>query len=291
MSPVDSGFINYITTSRAFIAPVVEQAVASLCIPSGARVLDMGTGGGGALPPLARAAGRTGSVLGVDQEPKLAAMASDYAAQEGLADQVTVRVGDIVEVLAEAAAAPENAFDAIWASDVIVPGIVDKPSDIVRQLFHAVRPGGIVALFIPNQQRATFMSGDSRPLERLIRNAAEIGSEPTKGPEHDERHPAWLMDAGFDDVSLRVYPRVGFPIDADPSIREILESFVLPALREDAELYGAQAGLSAAELDKVRRLLTPGDPRCVIDEPGYFVMLPTILATGRRPAEKTDAAT
>lgn len=292
MTSLEASFVTYLTTARDFLAPVVEQAVASLDLVAGARVLDVGTGGGGALPPLVRAVGTAGNVLAIDLQPEVVTIASNYAEKAGIADQVTIQVGDVVDVLADAATAPEKAFDAIWAADVIlpgtpgvpgIPGAFEEPADIVRQMIQAVRPGGIVALFYSNHDRAMFMPGDSRCLERSVRNAAEFHEGEFDGLRHDERYPAWLMNAGFDDVSLRMYPRVGFPIDSDPTIRPLLESFVWPGLRETATVSGALAGLSEEEVDKFQRLLTPGDPLYVLDDPGYFIAFPTILATGRRP--------
>jgi hypothetical protein len=43
--------------------------------------------------------------------------------------------------------------------------------------------------------------------------------------------------------------------------------------------------LNPAELSEVERLLTSGSPQYIVDEPGFFVMHPTILATGRRASE------
>lgn len=68
-------------------------------------------------------------------------------------------------------------------------------------------------------------------------------------------------------------------------MRPYLESTVWPELRESAAAHGAAAGLSTADLHDLRHLLTPGDPGYVIDEPGYFVVHPTLLATGKRPVE------
>lgn len=45
---------------------------------------------------------------------------------------------------------------------------------------------------------------------------------------------------------------------------------------------GADVGIAADELEDVLQLLTPGHPRYVADEPGYYVIHPTVLATGRR---------
>jgi hypothetical protein len=151
---LDPGLAGYLTTNRDFVDTAVAQAVAALDLPARGRVLDMGTGAGGAIPHLVRAVGPSGQVLAVDLNPAVAA--------------------------------------------------------------------------------------------------------------------------------LRVFPRVGFPVDADPTVRPYLESAVWPELRESAARCGTQVGLTAAELSEVERLLTPGNPQYIVDEPGFFVMHPTILATGRR---------
>ncbi len=282
MISIDPSFLAYLTTNRYFAAPAIESAIVSLNLAAGARVLDAGTGAGAALPPLARAVGTTGSVLAVDSHPTSVALASDYAEQTGIADRVTVQLGDITEVLADAAT--EKAFDAIWAHDVVYSIYVEEPADVVRQMVQALRPGGVVALFYSNYYHATFLPGHSR-LERSLYTASEIRwGLPTDGPRHKGRHLAWLQAADLDDVSLTVCPRVCFPVDADPTLRPYLELAIWPEMRDNAVTHGAAAGLSTAELDEVQRLLTPGDPHYVLDEPGYFLVLPATLATGRRPA-------
>ncbi|MCT2587194.1 hypothetical protein [Actinophytocola gossypii] len=77
-------------------------------------------------------------------------------------------------------------------------------------------------------------------------------------------------------VAPAVERRVGFPVDADPSVRPYLGSAVWPELRRSA------AGMSDADIAEAIELLTPGSPRYVLDDPGYYLVHPTILATGRR---------
>ncbi|MDQ3761421.1 MAG: class I SAM-dependent methyltransferase [Actinomycetota bacterium] len=283
MASIDSSFLAQLTIGREFYAPAVERAVASLNLAAGARVLDAGTGGGGAIPPLARAVGATGSVLAVDRDPTLAALASDYAKEAENADRVTVQVGDIIKVLADASTAPENSFDAIWAADVVYPVYFAEPADVIRQMAQALRPGGIIALFYPKHNYATFLPGYPL-LEHGLLTASEISwGAPVDGPRHRERHLSWLLDADLEDVSLKVFPQAYFPVGTNSTARQFLELGVWPILRENAVNFGAEAGLSTEDVDKVQRLLTPGDPHYVLDEPGYFIVLPATLSTGKRP--------
>lgn len=279
-----SAYQVYLTDSRCLSAPSVESAIASLNLAVGARVLDAGTGSGAALSLLARAVGTTGSVLAVDNDPTAVAHASDYVEQAGIADRVTVQLGDMVEVLADAATAPEKAFDAIWAQDAIFSVYVEEPADVIRQMAQILRPGGIVALLYSNFYSSTFLPGHSR-LERCLHATTEMRTGiVTDGPRHKGRQLAWLQAAGLDNVSLTAYPRVCFPLDSDPTIRRYLEQAAWPPMRKNAVTYGAAVGLSTAEVDEIQRLLTPGDPYYVLDEPGYYLILPVTLATGRRPA-------
>lgn len=285
MTSIDSSLLALLTTSRDFFAPTVARAIASLHLADSARILDAGTGAGGALRPLAQAVGANGSVLAVDRDPTLVDVARDYIEETETADRVTVEAGDLIEVLADAATAQEKAFDMIWAADVIYPVYFAEPADVVQRMAQALRPGGVVALFYPKYHYATFLPGHPR-LERGLLTASEIDwGSPVDGPRHRERHLAWLMAAGLEDVHLSVFPRVCFPVDTDSTARPFLELGAWPMLLNCAVTHGVEAGLSTEDVDEIRRILTPGDPHYVLKEPGYFLVFPATLSVGRLPAE------
>jgi SAM-dependent methyltransferase len=264
----------YLHTNREFVAPAVEEAVRSLRVPDGARVLDAGTGAGGGLVALANAAADV-RVLAVDLNPAVIELAAEHATRSDVHSGVTYRTANLLDVTAEAT------FDVIWASDLVWPGNFDDPADTVRRLAAALTPDGVLALFYSNYYQSMFLPGHSR-LERALRTASELRwGLPGDGPTHYERHVAWLVAAGLN-VELRVFPRIGFPVDADPSVRPYLESAVWPELRRSAASHGRAAGMSDADIATATELLTPGGPRYVLDDPGYYLVHPTILATGRR---------
>ncbi|OKK02977.1 SAM-dependent methyltransferase [Streptomyces sp. CB02400] len=281
MANVDeAGLITYLRTNRAFMAPVVEQAVGLLGLQGRHRILDVGTGAGGGLVALARAAGEQARVLGVDRNESALALALRHAEEENVLDQVHTETADLLQVAAKASG--EDRFDAIWASDVIWPGNVEDPATAVARLAGALSPDGVLALFTSNYYSSTFLPGHAR-LERQLLTASELDwGIPADGPEHYARHVHWMTAAGLRDVQLHVLPRVGFPADADPTVRPYLEKVVWPQLLAGARARGKEAGMTKEDIARAEALLTPGRPEYVVDEPGYYLIHPTLLVTGRR---------
>ncbi|WP_017543649.1 SAM-dependent methyltransferase [Nocardiopsis prasina] len=280
----ENGLVPYLLANRAFVAPAVEQAVGAMDLPGRTRLLDAGTGAGGGLVALARAADPRARVLAVDRNPDVLALAREHAQAEGVSDRVEVRAADLVEVLDEAADSGEG-FDAIWASDVVWPGNFDDPGALVARAAHALSPGGVLGLFTSNYYQAMFLPGHSR-LERAARTASELNwGIPSGGPAHYERHAAWLTAAGLLDVRVSVFARVGSPVDADPSVRPYLENAVWPELRESVVKRGTDAGLTRDEVAEAERLMTPGHPDYIVDSAGYYMVHPTLLALGRRSSD------
>lgn len=274
MTGLDPGLAGYLLTNRDFCAPAVAQAVAVLELPRGARILDAGTGAGGALRPLAAAAGHAGSVLGVDLNPAVVALANRHAGE--LAE---LRAADLLDVLAT------EEFDAIWASDVVWPGNFDDPGAVVAAMMAALRPGGTVALLSSGYYRATFLPGHAR-LELLVRVASFLRWRlPPDGPHHHDRHVAWLLAAGAADPDVHVFPRIGYPAAA--AVTAYLEGTVWPEMRRSATERGGDVGLTDDDLARLAALTTPGSPVYVVDEPGFHVVQPAVLTTGRRRRGRT----
>ncbi|MDE1675150.1 hypothetical protein [Nocardia gipuzkoensis] len=178
--------------------------------------------------------------------------------------------------------AVESGFDAIWAGEVIWPGNFADPAATTAELARALKPGGVLGLYYSGYYRATLLPGYSR-WERLI-GAASLRrwGLPEDGPHHHDRHLGWLRGAGLTDIALTVLPRVGF--GDDPAVRTYLESVVGPEHLTSIRECGEQVGAAAADVASIEALLTPGSDRYILDDPGYHLIHPAILATGRRPA-------
>lgn len=271
---LDPALEAYLLANREFMAPAVEGAIDSLKLPATARVLEAGTGAGGSLPPLARAAA---SVEAIDLNPAVIPLAAEYARRNGVAEQIDLRVADLPEVVTRA-----GGYDAIWASDVVWPGNFADPAATVAEMAGALRPGGVLGLFYSGYYRATVLPGHSR-LERLIYAASELCWKlPADGPHHQDRHLAWMVSAELVDIEFAVFPRIGYPVDE--SVCAYLEAAVWPEHLTSVRECGHLVGIDDADREEIQALLTPGSDRYVLDEPGYHVTYPAVLASGRRAA-------
>src|SRR5439155_23666116 len=120
---------------RGIIA--TQELAAQLALQTGGRVLDIGSGIGG--PARWFAAKFAVRVTGVDLTPEFCAAAEELNAATGLADRVTIILGSAL-----ALPVPDSAFDAAYSQNVIM-NIADK-KQFYREAFHALRPGGRLAL-------------------------------------------------------------------------------------------------------------------------------------------------
>src|SRR3954471_14835135 len=98
----------------------------------GVRVLDVGSGIGGAAFHLARTFGAR--VTGIDLAPEMVGIARERAERSPDAGAVTFLLGDILEVPAG------ETFDVLWSRDALMH-LPDKPRLFAR-LFELTEPGG-----------------------------------------------------------------------------------------------------------------------------------------------------
>ncbi len=107
------------------------QFIASLA--GAERILEIGTGYGYSTIWLARALPPTGRLFSMERDPARAAIAREYVARAGLADQISVIVGDATRFLAKVA----GPFDVIFqdADKAMYLSAYDRVFDLLK-------PGG-----------------------------------------------------------------------------------------------------------------------------------------------------
>lgn len=275
--PDTSRYVHYLITNRDFIAPAVSAAIRAIDISKAGvlRILDAGTGAGGALPGLLGRLGPSGGgITAVDADSRAV----------GLATRSTIdrRVCALVADLRDVATAPAEfggPFDLIWCSDVVWPATFDDPAQVVSELVGALSPGGTLALFTSNYYQSMLLPGHSR-LERLIRTASELTwGIPDDGPTHYERLGAWMRSAGLQEVTVRAFPLA--VMSSQPEARLYLSQVVWPEMVHAVDANGRAAGMTAEDIRRAHSLLDPESPDWVGADPDGYVVHPALLWTGR----------
>ena len=128
-----------------FFTPLAAELVARAGLRAGDAVLDLGTGRGAALRPIAEAVGPGGIALGIDLAP-------------GMVERTRAELAGLPQVrveLADASHPPgrDGGWDAVLASLVLF--FLTDPPAVVARVREVLRPGGVIAL-------SSFSTGDAR---------------------------------------------------------------------------------------------------------------------------------
>jgi arsenite methyltransferase len=163
----------------------VDNPFAAGSIPKGARVLDLGSGGGFDCFVASRIVGSTGQVIGVDMTPEMLERARRVATQIG-ADNVEFREGILEEL----------PIDDGWADVVISNGVLnlvaDKPR-VFEEAYRALRPGGVL-------QFADIAAGAEVP--DPVRCDIGLWTDCIAGSRSVDEWCLLITDAGFAEVAV-----------------------------------------------------------------------------------------
>ena len=167
----------------------------------GARILDIGCGGGWSTIALARAY-PSATVEGVDIDPPSVEMARRNAATSDVADRVTFRVADAGSL------AGSEKYDAAFAFECVHD--MPRPVDVLAATRGAVREDGVVVVM--DEAVADEFTAPGDELERFMYAASlfvclpdGLSSAPSKGTGTVMRHGTlrgYAQEAGFDDVEV-----------------------------------------------------------------------------------------
>jgi precorrin-6B methylase 2 len=122
----------------------------------GARILDVGCGGGWSAIALARAHPEA-TVLGVDIDPPTIELANANAAESGMDDRVRFECRDAADL-------PEGTFDIAFAFECVHD--MPRPVDVLAATRRALVPGG--ALIVMDEAVAEEFAPNGDELERVM---------------------------------------------------------------------------------------------------------------------------
>jgi len=120
----------------AWLVSHTERLFGEAGIGPGQRVLDLGSGVGDVALIAARLVGPSGSVVGIERDPRSIERARARMAEQGLA-QVTFVQTDVSKI------SSDECFDAVVGRYILV--FLPDPASVLRSVAGLVRPGGVFA--------------------------------------------------------------------------------------------------------------------------------------------------
>jgi ubiquinone/menaquinone biosynthesis C-methylase UbiE len=171
-----------------WFTPIAERLVAEVAPVPGERALDLGTGRGAALWPLARAVGPTGHVTGLDLSARMIETTRADAETRGL---TTV---DLLVADASRPDLPQARFDVAVASLVLF--FLPDPSTALHTWLALLRPGGRLGVSTFGARDAAWEQLDDVFTPFLPPRLLDARTSGTRGP--------FASDAGVEDLLASV---------------------------------------------------------------------------------------
>ncbi len=253
---------------NAFAQPELLDAIATLHLQPGMRVLDAGCGTGHALSWLLEKVMPGGTVTGIDL-----AAAHVTAARTRLGPRASVLLGDLFET-----ALTPGEFDLIWCVNTI--NHLRDPLSGARKLGSLLRPGGRLVLgqssFVPDM----YFAWDAR-LERLT-------NEAVRDYYRDRYHLSeraltavrslvgLMRQAPF----LRVHSRT-FMIERTNPLDSADEAYLAEAIFRDTWGDRLRPYLPQADYDELTRLCDPEGREYALRRPDFHFLQSFTLVVGQ----------
>lgn len=162
-------------------------------VRAGDRCLDVGCGGGHVAIELARLAGVSGSVVGIDLDGALLELARRDAEAEGLAN-IDFRVGDAMDI-------EPGAYDVAYTR-LLLSHLPDAQA-VVQQMVRGLRPGGVLVVEDIDHQ-GMFWYPASEAYERNHALYARLIRGRGGDPNIGAKLPDLLWRAGLEGVDVQI---------------------------------------------------------------------------------------
>jgi SAM-dependent methyltransferase len=247
------------------LAAVREPATMALLdavnLPNRARCVDLGCGGGHVAMALARRVGPSGSVVGIDLDRELLAVARDIAAADGF-DNVEFRDASAEDL-------SEGDFDLAFSRLLFMH--LPDPEAVASRMVDAVRPGGFVV--VEDAQFSTCFTYPSCPAyDRWVNWSRETvrrtGADADIGP----RLPSILRAVRVDVLGVRI-------------AQEAFLDGPHKRLQEMSMLTQKRAVVSAGVATADEYDAAHAEVQAFVADPTTLVAGPRIIQTwGKRPA-------
>jgi SAM-dependent methyltransferase len=255
---------------NAFAEPELRQAIASLGLRAGMRVLDAGCGTGEALGWLNAAVSPGGEVVGIDL-----AAAHVAAARAQAPGGVLVLQGDVRHT-----PLPPRSVDLVWSVNTI--NHLREPLEGVRALTDLLRPGGRIALgqsaFLPDM----LFAWDAR-LERVTNEAVYRYYRNRYSVAENELAGTRAVVGLLRRLQLQNVRARTFVIERVTPLGAADEAYLLEAVFRGTWGERLRADLSAPDFEVLTRLCDPRHPTFALRRPDFHFLQMFTLVVGELP--------
>ena len=230
-------------------APYTNALLDRVGVPTDARCVDVGCGGGHVSQELARRASR-GSVVGIDLDQTVLDLAAEASDDAGLTN-LEFRHADATQL--EAAT-----YDVIYARFLLRH--VPNPAAVVAVMTEALKQGGALILE-DNDFRGYLWHPPSTSLERYVNVYRETVSRHGGDPDIGPTLPSLLITAGLQNVQVDAYQACGLQGDVKLitplTLERIATTAVADRIATEDELMDLSAQLHRYAADPATLLSLP----------------------------------
>jgi SAM-dependent methyltransferase len=266
---------------NSFATPELRQAIASLGLTSGMRVLDAGCGTGEALHWLYDAVAPHGTVVGIDlAAAHVSAAHAGTLARGGASTPATSSRGRIRVLQADVMRPPlaPRSFDLVWSVNTI--NHLREPLAGVGVLASLLRPGRHIAVGQSTLLPEMFFAWDSR-LERLTNEAVRQYYRDRYGLAERELSDTrsivgLLRRAALSNVRVQT-----FVIERVSPLNDADEAYLLEAIFRDTWGERLRPYLSGEDYDALTALCDSQHPGFALRRPDFHFLQTFTLAVGQ----------
>jgi SAM-dependent methyltransferase len=252
---------------NAFAAPELRQAIASLRLGEGMRVLDAGCGTGEALGWLSDAVGPGGEVVGIDLAAAHVAAARAHAPRGVLVLQADVCRPPL----------PAGSLDLVWSVNAI--NHLREPLDGLRALTGLLRRGGRIAVGQSSFMPDMLFAWDTR-LEQLTTAAVHRYYRDRYGLTERDLAGTRALVGLLRRAQLRNVRATTFIIERVAPLAAADEAYLLEAIFRDTWGERLRPYLSAEDFAELTRLCDPGAPSFALHRPDFHFLQTFTLVVG-----------
>lgn len=252
---------------NAFAEPELRQAIASVGLKPGMRVLDAGCGTGEALEWLLPEVAPRGEVVGIDL-----AAAHIAAARSRLGPHIELLQADLLET-----SLPPASFDFIWCVNTLHH--LRTPRRGINRLLRLLRAGGRIALGQSSLLPDMYFAWDSR-LERLTNEAVRQYYRERYQVNERELAAVRSLVGVLRQAQLRQVAARTFMIERLSPVSPATEAYLLEAIFRQTWGPRLQPYLSNDDYAELLRLTDPQHPQFALRRADFHFLQSFTLVLG-----------